>query len=83
MSSPRSHAPVANQFIIIEDDGKTFQSYSSIIAKKFNDGRVHLDKDYWDYSRTTSKYRSEFLGEGTAETRKKIASGEYVLINLN
>lgn len=29
------------------------------------------------------KYRNAFLGENTAETRKKIDSGEYKLVNLN
>ena len=46
-------------------------------------GFIYLDKHYWDYSRTTGKYRNEFLGEGIAETRKKIKSGEYRLVDLN
>jgi len=96
MSSPKSHNPVANQFIITTEDGRYFQSYNSIIAfvpKKVSlydetceqpiDTRIQLDKHYWDYSRTTGKYRNKFLGENTAETRKKINSGEYVLTNLN
>jgi len=50
---------------------------------KNDDGIIYLDKYSWDYSVTTGKYRNEFLGEGIAETRKKIASGEYILTNLN
>lgn len=66
---------------------KTFQSYDSIIArityKGWDTPIVELDKNYWDYSRTTSKYRNEFLNEGTQETRQKIKEGKYKLVNLN
>ncbi|HAI37947.1 MAG TPA: hypothetical protein DCM40_07385 [Maribacter sp.] len=82
MKSPRGNK-VPNQFIITTKDGTYFQSYQSIIALIKNDGSVVLDDYYWDYSRTTGKYRNEFLMEGIAETRQKIASGEYQLTNLN
>ena len=42
-----------------------------------------MDKNTWDYSRTTGKYRNEFLGEGIAETRAKIKKGIYKLWDLN
>ena len=42
-----------------------------------------FDKDSWDYSVTTGKYRNQFLGENKAETLKKIKSGEYKLAKLN
>lgn len=83
---------VPNQFVI-EDGNKTiFQSYNSIIVvienqevegsdgHKFTCKRVTLGKD-WNYSRTTSKYRSKFLNETTKETESKIKSGEYVIDN--
>ena len=73
---------VPNQFIINNNGEEYFQSYESIIVKK-SDGKIYLDDFFWDYSVTTGKYRNEFLGEGVAETRKKIASGEYILTNLN
>ena len=75
---------VANQFIIETPEGTYFQSYRSIIAfidKKT--GEITLDEYYWDYSRTTGKYRNEFLGEYIADTRAKIESGEYKLADLN
>ena len=76
--------PVANQFVIHDDAGNVFfQSYSSIIVKRDKAGKVTLDQGYWDYSRTTSKYRNQFLNETTSETKAKIASGEYALANLN
>jgi DUF4097 and DUF4098 domain-containing protein YvlB len=74
---------IANQFEIENDDGSiTFQSYNSVIAKKHK-GKITLDSTYWDYSRTTGKYRNMFLNETVNETRQKIASGEYTLANLN
>ena len=83
MTSPSSGRSVANQFIIYTSKGRYFQSYDSIIAFKDNEGNVTLDLYDWNYSRTTSKYRNEFLREYIADTRKKIESGEYKLENLN
>ena len=75
---------IANQFLITEKNKQTFQSYKSIIAvKNYKTQKTYLDEYYWDYSVTTGKYRNQFLGEGIAETRKKIESGEYKLKNLN
>jgi len=86
---------VPNQFVI-EDEGRgangnflskqVFQSYGTIIVIRtvWRDGtRVELDFDYWDYSKTTGRYRNQFLGETKKETQAKIDSGEYVLTNLN
>lgn len=82
---------VPNQFIIDghNEEGhriSEFQSYRSVIARVTRDmGKVsvELDEFYWDYSATTGKYRNKFLCEKMADTRKKIKSGEYKLINLN
>ena len=78
---------VANQFIVYTDDGVYFQSYKSIIVKianPTNDGcKKYLDKNYWDYSTTTGKYRNIFLGENKKATENKIKSGEYILTDLN
>ena len=79
----RTGREVPNQFIIETDQGKYFQSYKSVIAFKDNDSKVTLDEKYWNYSRTTGKYRNEFLGEYIELTRDKIASGEYKLADLN
>lgn len=85
---------VSNQFIIrtVSDNGlvdeSVFQSYDSAIAKiAYLKGKmepvVMLDKVYWDYSVTTSRYRNQFLGETKKETQAKIDSGEYILTDLN
>ena len=85
--SATSGRDIPNQFIITTEDRKIFQSYDSIIAVKINMGNeedyIMLDKTYWDYSRTTGKYRNQFLGEDIKTTRKKIKSGEYILADLN
>ena len=81
MTSSKGNA-VPNQFIIIDKGKEYFQSYNSIIAVK-EKGQVKLDSYLWDYSVTTGKYRNDFLGEGIADTRKKIKDGTYKLTNLN
>ena len=73
-----------NQIIITDQNGnEIFQSYNSIIAIKYYSGDVYLDSNYWDYSRTTGKYRNLFLNEIKADTENKIKSGEYKLRDLN
>lgn len=74
---------VANQFIIRTEKGRYFQSYDSIVAFVDNDGNVTLDNETWDYSRTTGKYRNQFLGEDKQETERKIKDGTYKLDKLN
>lgn len=79
---------VANQFIVDGEHhgqaGRFFQSYSSVIAfMPANGSSVSLDAKYWDFSKTTSKYRNQFLNDTTADVKRKIASGEYILTDLN
>ena len=95
MTSSKGNA-VPNQFMIHADDGVYFQSYETVIAFKpapktggigafeydaYNP--VQLDRDAWDYSVTTSRYRNMFLGDNTAQVKAKIKSGEYILVDLN
>ena len=74
---------IANQFEIYTDKGKYFQSYKSIIVFVDNEGQVFLDDYYWNYSRTTSKYRNIFLNDDTNSVKEKIKSGEYKFKELN
>lgn len=86
---------VPNQFIITDEgrgangnflSRRVFQSYESIIVRITvweDETRVELDKNKWDYSTTTGKYRNQFLGESKREIEKKIKSGEYQLVDLN
>ena len=83
MTSTRTGNPVANQFEIFTPKGVYFQSYSTLIAFKPDTGKLKLDSDYWDYSRTTSKYRNEFTRMSTPETKEAIKNKEITLTNLN
>lgn len=83
MSSSKTNRAVCNQFEITTPDGIYFQSYKSIIAFKRIDGKIFLDRETWNYSNTTSRYRCQFLNERGKETQKKIDAGIYTLTDLN
>ena len=86
---------IPNQFEIFTPEGKYFQSYNTIIAFKPTGAKggitktgvripeLYLDKEKWNYSVTTGKYRNIFLGESKKETEAKIKSGVYKLTELN
>ena len=83
---------VANQFIVTDENtNEYFQSYNSMIVKKDYQSenpqaefvKIYLDKKFWNFSNTTSKYRNKFLNETTKETIAKIKSGQYKLVDLN
>jgi len=80
---------IPNQFLIkgVSYNGQigcVFQSYSSIIAfRPVSGASIVLDRNKWDYSITTGKYRNLFLCEKKAETERKIKSGAYILADLN
>ena len=83
--SPRSNKPIANQFKIVMQNGlEVFQSYETIIVlKDKKNNEIYLDKNAWDYSNTTSRYRKFFLQEDTKTTKEKINKGVYFLVDLN
>uniref|UniRef100_A0A6M3LD33 DUF8033 domain-containing protein n=1 Tax=viral metagenome TaxID=1070528 RepID=A0A6M3LD33_9ZZZZ len=82
MTSNRTGREVPNQFDIVGDEGNIyFQSYRTVIVA-IKKGQVYLDHN-WDYSKTTSKYRNQFLGETRKETEAKIKDGTYTVTNLN
>ena len=63
MVSPRTGEPVANQFIIEDDNKVVFQSYDSMIVEiDYKNNTLTIGED-WDYSRTTGKYRNAFFNE--------------------
>ncbi len=85
MKSDASGREVANQFLIYTPEGVYFQSYQSVIAFRPFDSsqKIKLDRDKWDYSTTTGKYRNVFLKEDIKITRDKIQNGTYELTDLN
>ena len=68
-----------NHVVLSIDDYVALYSYNSLIVVIKPSGQVLLGVD-WKYSKTTSKFRSQFLGEPTATTEAKLASGEYRLL---
>ena len=92
---------VANQIIIKNDNEIIFQSYGTTIGKikkaisysnGYNDiviNDIILDKNYWDYSRTTLKYLNKFISQYTHHNtnneaiRKLINNNIIKLSNLN
>ena len=63
--------------------GTLLRSYDSNIAFASYGQGTFLDQRYWNYSRTTAKWRNKFLGESTKVTQSKIDNGIYKLVNLN
>jgi len=77
---------IPNQFIIHDNENECsyFQSYNSMIVKKYYDiEKIYLDIKFWNYSKTTSKYRNMFLDMKTQEIKKGIKEGSIILTNLN
>ena len=64
----------ANKCEIITENGKYFQSYKAIVAKKWF-GEITLYPK-WDYSRTTAKHVGQWLGISCKEIREKIKQGD-------
>ena len=78
LSSPRSWRPVPNQYDLVHENGIAFQSYETLIAVRLN-GYLYLT-DYHDYSKTTSKYATQWTGHTTAERRAGLESGKFIRI---
>lgn len=70
------------QFIIEHYGKKYFKSYNTIIAEIDRAGRITLDPMH-DCSMTTKMFRGQFLGLNAKEVKRKIASGEIKIRNLN
>ena len=97
MTSSRGNA-IPNQFLLTgseyyhingekwERKVELFQSYTTTIAKRFEacgTAILELDRDKWNYSRTTSRYRNQFTGLTTAQTKAGIKDGSIKLVDLN
>lgn len=63
MLSTRTGKPVANQFVIHDDETGvyTFQSYNSVCAEYDSRRKILTLYDDFDYSVTTSKYCKSFI----------------------
>ena len=85
MTSNRSNRKIPNQFIITDGNTEVFQSYKTTVIKttcNHNGTKTFIDNGY-PFSKTTSKYASQFLGETSKEIKRKIKDGTYILTDLN
>ena len=65
-----------------EQHTREFLSYNKLIANIY-DNRIILDSNLWNFSRTTTKYLSQFLNQNLKQIRKSIRNGDYKLLDLN
>lgn len=84
LTSARSGKPVANQFLIIMNDGtRYFRSYNANVCRIDPNGTIRLDTRYWNYSKTTTRYLRQFLNMTGDEIANKMVCGEIKTENLN
>lgn len=81
LTSPRSGAKVANQFIITDGAVEYFQSYDSLIAKRDN-YVITVGKD-WDYSNTTLRYFKQWLVEEWRWTSSEVDTLKKMLRDMS
>lgn len=73
-----THLSTPNQSVTVFENGNVLTSYDSIIAVRI-DHQIYLTNK-WDYSATTGRHRNYYLCEGIAETREKIKSNVYKMV---
>ena len=69
-------------FIIKVGKKQYFQSFHTLIAV-VNDGRITLNRYWWNCTKTTAAYRNRFLGLTTKQTKELIADGTIKLRSLD
>jgi hypothetical protein len=86
----RNGNQVANQFEITQTkkdyQAHIFQSYDTIISKIiYSKGKriIYLDKEAFNYSRTTSKYLYQFMMMNKKEIENLITNKKAIFKNLN
>ena len=82
MTSERTGREIPNQFIISHEGKIYFQSYQTIIAMK-EAGKITIDTNAENYSRTTSKYLYQFLNTDRKSLLQDVKAGRIVRADLN
>ena len=90
MTSVKTGKAIPNQFLIRDKGYIWFQSYKSTIGIVTPDNILLLDKDKWDYSRTTAKYRNAFVATYFSSKyasrdgiKDGVADGKIIMTGLN
>jgi len=85
MLNSKTQEPVANHQILF--DGTTgctyLQSYNSIVCMVGSTGRIFLNRDIHNCSKTTAKYRNMFLKCTTEQLNRHIADGTIKVISFD
>jgi len=64
----------------MNNDMEFLQSYKSVVVARIR-GKVYLDKNTYDYSKTTSKYRNRYLNVNNAEFKENLQNGKYTIVD--
>ena len=78
LPSIRSLDDHSKHIVVTIGDLQAFYSYESLIAYTLPNEKVVLT-NYWDYSKSTTKYLSQYLGRTKQEIRQAIADFTYIL----
>ena len=78
LPSIRSLDDYYKHIVVTIGDTQAFYSYNSLIAYTLPNEKIVLT-NYWDYSRSTTKYLSHYLGKNKKEIRQAIADFTYIL----
>ena len=78
LPSIRSLDDYYKHIVVTIGDTQAFYSYDSLIAYTLPNEKIVLT-NYWDYSKSTTKYLSQYLGRNKQEIRQAIADFTYIL----
>ena len=78
LPSIRSLDDYYKHIVVTIGDLQAFYSYDSLIAYTLPNQKIVLT-NYWDYSKSTTKYLSQYLGRNKQEIRQAIADFTYIL----
>lgn len=78
LPSIRSLDDYYKHLVVTIGDTEAFYSYDSLIAYKLPNRKIVLT-NYWDYSKSTTKYLSQYLGKNKKEIIQAIADFTYIL----
>lgn len=78
LPSIRSLDDYYKHIVVTIGDTQAFYSYDSLIAYKLPNQKVVLT-NYWDYSKSTTKYLSQYLSKNKKEILQSIADFTYIL----
>lgn len=78
LPSIRSLDDYYKHLVVTIGDTQAFYSYDSLIAYNLPNQKIVLT-NYWDYSKSTTKYLSQYLGRNKQEIRQAITDFTYIL----